>query len=390
MRYLLILIIPCLALFSCEDLSADINPATYSCEMTFADNSESNPNKDEYQKSLETFTQSNPTVQVSVKNATSDWNGATGMADIAKDIPFTPCSPSMVGSISKLFTGVLMMQLHEEGILSVDDPLSKWLDTELIENIPNAKLVSLRQCLNHTTGIPDYLGIKHYIDAVNKPNFKLTQAEKLTYTYGSDPVHEPGKVFDYSNSNYVILGLVIEKARNMTLWDAVETYIAQPLGLQHTQMGTHDDPIPDGTALPYRRAGNNYQEVKFLAVSDAATGDGGMASNGQELIEFMKGIFDGRLMKQETLSMMLQDSVPVMDQSSYDEWPDEHYGLGIEVYQTPYGVAYGHQGSTTSYEAYLLYYPEKETGMATLYSYDGGGYTARRTLHESLLATLFK
>lgn len=129
--------------------------------------------------------------------------------------------------------------------------------------------------------------------------------------------------------------------------------------------------------------------MKFLAVSDAATGDGGVASNGQELIGFMKGLFDRRLISQESLDMMIQDSVPVFDQASYEEWPDEHYGLGIEVYQTPYGVAYGHQGSTTTYEAYLLYFPEKKIGMATLYSFEGP-YVAKRALHEGLLDELFR
>lgn len=377
--------------WACEDLPT-IDPSSYACNLSFPDLSSSNDQKDDFQEAIDEYLQEEVAVQIAVKKGDQNWTASAGWADYPNEIPFEVCTPSMVGSISKVFTGVLLMQLHEEGILSVEDSLAKWLDPEMVAEIPNADKVTLRQCLNHTTGIPDYLEVESYLDAVNTPFTKKTQREKLEYIFGDEPNSEPGLSFDYSNSNYVILGLVVEKARNMSLWDAVKVYITDPMGLDQTFMGTEEDPIPDGVARPYREiASGKYQEMMHLAVYDAATGDGGIASNGQDLNEFITGIFDGRLMREESLQIMLGDSVSVSDQASFEQWSGEHYGLGIEIYQTPYGTAYGHTGSTSTYTAFLLYFPEEDISFATLYHMEPKGdyYEHRKTLQDRLLAVLF-
>ena len=170
----------------------------------------------------------------------------------------------------------------------------------------------------------------------------------------------------------VLLGLIIEKARNMTLWDVVDTYIVKPLNLENALMGTHDEPIPTGTARPYLATrGDKYYDIMENAVSDAATGDGGIASNMQDLNVFIEALFNGNLMSNDALSLMTDRNVLVQDGNSY-EWEDERYGLGLEIYNTDYGIAYGHTGSTSTYSAYLLHFPER--GVTISFAYNGAAY----------------
>jgi len=343
-------------LFVACDKPEIIEPSVYNCSLSFVDESTTHPNNTELQNALDEIATLTPGVQVSVRTADGKrWNGSAGMADIPNNIPLQPCHKLMVGSVSKIYTGVLIMQLHDEGILSVDDLLKDWLEADLINNIENADVVSLRQLLNHTSGIKDYL-------------YKLTQREKLEYIYGKSADHAPDEAHTYSNSNYVLLGLVIEKARNMTLWDAVDTYISQPMGFENTVFGTHDEPIPAGTARPYWASRNQkYIDIIENSVSDAATGDGGIAANTQELNVFIENVFNGTLVSNEALSMMRNDSVDV-DGQTYPHWENEFYGLGLEIYHTEHGVAYGHTGSTSSYTAYLLHFPEKNMTLSIAYN----------------------
>jgi len=166
----------------------------------------------------------------------------------------------------------------------------------VFQKLANADEVSLKQMLNHTSGIPDYLAAKAFVDAINIDNLLLTQEEKLEYAYGKKATNKPGEEYSYSNSNYVLLGLVIEKLRKMDLWDAVDIYIAQPLNLTIAKMGTETNPIPEGTARPYiATRDEKFMDIMQNSVADAATGDGGIATNMQDLAIFIKALFTGQL-----------------------------------------------------------------------------------------------
>ncbi|MEM8527193.1 MAG: serine hydrolase domain-containing protein [Bacteroidota bacterium] len=269
----------------------DVN--IYDCELSFPDESDVHPLKTEFEGFLNRIAEHSPGTQIAIRTKDGKlWTGAAGYADLASRVPLENCNKLMVGSISKVFTGVLIMQLQEEGILSIEDKMSDWLEGELIDEIANAEQATIQNLLTHTSGIPDYLAVEQFVDAANTPNFKETQREKLEYIYGKKAEFELGERYSYSNSNYVLLGLIIEEARQMPLWDAVDQYIIDPLDLKVAEMGTHDQPIPMGTARPYLAThSDKYFDIMQNAVSDAATGDGGIASNAQDLITFIEGLF---------------------------------------------------------------------------------------------------
>ncbi|MDW3652498.1 MAG: serine hydrolase domain-containing protein [Bacteroidia bacterium] len=386
----------CLSLISFYACETDdvVAPATYNCQLSGPDNTDAHPDKAAIDRALEEIGAISVGVQVSVKDKNGLWyNNAMGKADIPNDVVLEACTKTMVGSISKTFTGVLIMQLQDDGILSVDDMLKDWLDESVIGEIENADQVNLGHLLTHTSGIRDYLGVKQYINALNTSYLLETQEEKLRYIYGKKAELAVGEKYSYSNSNYVLLGLVIEKARNMPLWDAVDTYIVKRLGLENTEMGTHENPIPEGTARPYRNiSGRRFEDVMHIAVSDAATGDGGIASNMQDLNLFFDGLFTGQLMSNEAFQQMTDSELLIVGEGEedYPQWPDESYGLGISLWNTPKGVAYGHTGSTSTYEAYSFYFPD--TGVAISIGYnaaEGNGLGEKqRAFREKLFDIL--
>lgn len=369
-KYFLIILCLC-SFYACES-DETVAPASYDCQLSGPDDTEDHPQKDALDRALEEIGLSTPGVQLSIKDRNGLWyNRAFGRADIPNEVNFEACTKSMAGSISKTFTAVLIMQLQDEGILSVDDMLKDWLEESVIGEIENADQVRLRHLLNHTSGIKDYLGIKQYITALNTSYLLESQEEKLRYIYGKKAELPVGERYSYSNTNYVLLGLVVEKARNMPLWDAVDTYIVQKLGLLNAQMGTHEVPIPEGTARPYRNIrGSRYEDVMHLAVSDAATGDGGIASNMQDLNLFFLGLFNGQLMSEAAFQQMTDSELLLVGEGEEDfpQWPGESYGLGISLWNTPKGLAYGHTGSTSTYEAYSFYFPDNEVAISIAYN----------------------
>lgn len=378
----------CLLTFgACQEPQVTL-PSVYDCEMTFEDDTQAHPHAAAFQAELDKVTELLPGMQASIFSADGIWSGASGMADIPNQVAMEPCHKLMVGSISKVFTGVMILQLQEEGILSVEDKLSDWLDQSLIGTIENANDVTLRQLLNHTTGIKEYLDADNHVDAVNIPFYQLTQTEKMELIQGKNARFAPGEKYEYSNSNYVLLGLVIEKARNMPLWDVVRIHITEPAGMSNTVMGTHDMPIPTGTARPYLSTGGyKYFDIMQNSVADAATGDGGIASNMQDLIIFMNALFSNTLMSQESFDQMQTLTVTFNDGNA-------QYGLGLETFETDnWGTIIGHGGSTSSYSSFFFHFPEYEGTLAfsTNCRYDKNEVNdAVNTMRNNILEIAFK
>lgn len=393
-KSILILLLLTLALTACEK-APEVNPAVYGCTLTTPDQNELHPNNAVFQAELNKVGTVTPGVQVALRSADNfTWTGVSGWADLHEGVALEPCHQFMVGSVSKIMTGVLIMQLQDENILSVNDSLSRWLPESLIGEIENADKVTLVDLLHHTSGIRDYLGVEQFINAMNTPNFLESQEDKLAYIYGKSAEFEPGAEYGYSNTNYVLLGLVIERARGLTLWDAVDQYIAMPLNLETMEMGTHLQPVPEGVARPYLADyGDSYFDIMQHAVSDAATGDGGIASNMQDLNIFIEALFDGQLISDSALIQMKEmNVVQEAGEASYG-WPDERYGLGLEIYNTPYGTGYGHTGGTSTYSTYLLHFPEEGATLAITYNgaaYQGNAEELKSEMFDRLLELLFE
>lgn len=390
----LIVLFIALACWACDEAIV-VEPDTYACSLSFPDVSDQHPLSADFQALLDDYATELPGVQVALRTPDGlTWTGAAGMADIPNNVPLAPCHLLMVGSISKVFTATLIFQLQDEGKLSLDEPLRDWIDPEIVDQLANADQVTLRQMLNHTSGLPDYLDNADFnFDAINTPFNQKTVEQKLEYAYGMDATHAPGETYYYSNTNFVLLGLVVERVTGMTLPEALDARIFSPLGMNRSVMGTPEDPLPAGTVRPYLDlSGGRFIDFEHIEVADAATGDGGIASNTQELQVFIESLFSGQLLSAAAFTEMTETlTVKPEGAEDFEDWPDEATGYGIDRFQTNYGIAYGHTGAIFAFNAFLFHYPENGATLAIAYNGTSLVLNDRKEeLRKALMALLFE
>ena len=177
-----------------------------------------------------------PGMVVWIETPEYQFAGASGFADLMDETPMSPVGAFRIGSITKMFTATVILQLAEDGVLALDDPLSLWLP-EAADQLPYGDQITLRHLLSHTSGVFHYVENEAYytdiftaiqvdettgavtLDCVQRdPNDTLAR-----YVYEQDALFEPGASWYYSNTNYTLLGMVIEAATGMPLAEAYRT-----------------------------------------------------------------------------------------------------------------------------------------------------------------------
>ena len=177
------------------------------------------------------------------------WIKAYGEADPVAHAPMTADMHTRVGSITKTFTGTLLMQLQEQGMVSLDDTIDRY-----VTGVPNGDVISLRQLANMTSGVASYTRNQAFVDALStNPTAVFTPEQLLAYGLSQSPSFAPGAQFDYSNTNTILLGIVIEKVTGQPIGDVFKEQILDPLQLNNTIWpGTSPDmptPYPQGFTL---------------------------------------------------------------------------------------------------------------------------------------------
>jgi D-alanyl-D-alanine carboxypeptidase len=345
---------------------AEIIPTnTFSCNDTFVQN---HARAGEFQSILNKYVKNGlPGISLLVEDSNGRFTGTAGMADIAGGVPFTSCHVSKAASITKLMTGTLALMLQEKGILDLDDPLSKYIDGKVLEQLENAKDKTIRHCLNHTTGIydlttnPDY-----YLAVLNNPIKRWEPMDLLPFAYG-----KPGYPLDkykayYSNTNTVLVVLCIERATGQSHASLLKEMIWNPLKMYNTFYQGHDE-LPDHTAQGYFDLHSNGG---LSNVSNFTTGSGngygGVFSNVFDLYRFSKALFDDRNLLNSASMLELQDWVQEDD--------DFFTGAGaIKKFtrKADYGV--GHTGRDLGYSANLFWFPNRRSTMVFFVNYGTNG-----------------
>ena len=262
------------------------------------------------------------------------WTGASGHAELgASPRPATPRTSFVIGSITKTFVAALILQLAEEGALTIDDPLSRWLPT-----YPNARSISLRQLLNHTSGLYNYFEHPDYERLVFKrPTHRWTIPEILGLVEA--PYFAPGRGYHYSNTNYVLLGLVAEKASGSSLGTEIRRRFLAPLGLRDTYFHG-EEAVPVRGAMGYLYSGGGrfsglWDGTSYRPNRSAATvawAAGAMSSSAEDVARWAAALYGGRVLRSTSLAAML-------DAGRYS------YGLGARVTTLAGQHAWGHTGS---------------------------------------------
>jgi len=340
----------------------DINPTFYDCNFNFADSSSLNPNSSKYQSLLNDMTSSGVVgVTMSVYHTqTGMWVGASGKADLHNNVDMQPCNISRVGSTVKMFTATTVLKLAEEGKLNLDDKISSYLQGDVINKIENADKATIRQLLQHSSGIYNYIqNLKFQTASLNDFIREWKPNDLLHYAYNQKAYFQPGEDVRYSNTGYIMLGMLIEKIEGKPFYKVFEDKIFNPLGLTITKFAAEDH-IPYGTVRGYIDMYSNLQVIESTYFSgwDYYTADGGLISNPYDMNVFFRALMNGQIINSNSLNEMLTWNNP--KEPDPDFFPIS-YGLGIFKIETDQGIAYMHSGDAVGYYANMLYFPDDNT-----------------------------
>ncbi len=233
-----------------------------------------------------------------------------------------------IASISKIFTAVVVLQLVEEGVIDLDAPLATYVP----DLVPNDNVITIRNLLNHTTGLYDYLEDQDFLNrAYRNPQREIPPAELVAYAARFQPAFRAGSAgnWDYSSTNYVLLGMVVEAATGNTLAQEMRQRIFEPLGLERTFFPPNEQ-VPDTAARGYRQAADRHDVPMSFAFATA-----NVVSTADEVRRFAEALVNGQLLKPETLDQMFTF---VNGQGQYNMLALE-YGLGIMRNRLPVGSA---------------------------------------------------
>jgi len=355
------LLIVLLFISACRE-GENIEPSFYTCEFNFPDSSLTHPQHQQYQNLLNEIV-SNGVVGISMsvfKPQDGMWIGAGGMADLHNAVSMQPCNISRVGSTVKMYTAVTVLKLQEEGKLNLDDKIADYLDGDVIDKIENADEATIRQLLQHSSGIYNYIQNLVFQTASTNDLIREWKPEDLLqYAYHKNAYFPPGDDVAYSNTNYIMLGMLIEKIEGKPFYDVFEEKLFLPLGLTLTQFAA-EDPVPDGIVRGYIDLYSNLQvlESTYFSGWDYYTADGGLISNPYDMNRFFLELMRGHIINANSLNEMLIWITPKEQDAEF--FPIQ-YGLGIFRIETPQGIAYMHSGDAIGYYANMLYFPDDST-----------------------------
>ena len=301
-----------------------------------------------------------PGISLLVKDARGTWLGALGKADLANDVIFVPGTVAKAASITKFFMGVLMFRLIEDslqtklGYETLNEPITTWLPKSITSRVANGNRITLGQLMNHETGIPDLIEIDNfYLAVLNNPNKKWKQEELLEFVYDKKALFSPGDTAIYSNTNTILLSMVMEYATGKNHAELLREKVLRPLGLKNTYYQYHDE-LPGNVAQGYFDLYNNNTLVNVSnLVTGSGNGFGGVYSNLFDLYKFI----DAVLLRKTFLN---QKSLAIMETYGKSDGSNRYgYGIMKKFIERGNNAGIGHAGRDVGYTCNLFYFPSK-------------------------------
>ena len=296
------------------------------------------------------------------------WSGAAGVADVKSKSRVTPDTVFAAASISKTFTAALILALVEEGRLSLDDRVHDRIAGLSTAKVPKA--VTIRMLLDHTSGIYDFY--RHpKIDKVLLGERDRTWTAAQAMRYVGKPYFKPGTEWRYSNTNYLLLGLVAETVTGRPLADELRARFIEPLDLDQTTF-QGAEPAAGRTTRSYRFSSvakaarpipldDGSGIVPFTSVVTASGGAGSIASTSRDLARWARALYGGQVLDEETLALMLGS---VEGTSLYK--PSVPYGFGVQRVKVAGHTAYGHSGRFVGARSLVRYLPDLGLSVAVV------------------------
>ena len=288
------------------------------------------------------------------------WSGAAGEANIDPATPMRANDTFRAGSIMKPFISAVVLQLVEENKLALGDRLPAVLPPGVAGRFANAGQITVRMLLNHTSGIPDYVGAQFDREVIAQPKRIWKVGEFLARAAAQPPAFAPGRRYHYSNTDYNLLGLIIERVTGQPWRTAVRERIIDRLGLTHTSLPEPGHvSIGSDAAHGYQLVNGKLRDTTGVDPSMAgAAGGNALVTTTSDLARFMHALFTGKLFERpETLKQMLTFV------KAADNPGEVGYGLGIERYQLPGGVEMSGTlaGQPATWRSPVIFPPKRST-----------------------------
>ena len=305
-----------------------------------------------------------PGLQVSITKGDKVWSGVAGSVDRKGKESLEKDHILRIGSLTKIYTATVILKLEEEGLLNFDDKLSKWYP-----DFVGADKITVDYLLKHRTGIYNYSGnIWFYLKSVFSSEREFKAEEVMEIAAKRELKFEPGTEYSYSNTNYLLLGLIAEQVSGESMARLYDKYIFTPLCLNNTHFVPYET-VPekmiagyDGDVIPLIT--NKIKPENKTWPTGAFTA-GAVSSNANDLVIFMENIFNNNLLSNESLRKMTDfQSGPGFEKSNMSG-----YGYGIFKMKLNKDILWGHNGSIIGYGAAVFYCPEKDYIIAVTGNY---------------------
>ena len=292
-----------------------------------------------------------------------------GLGDIGHKTPMNARNHFKIASLTKTYTATLVLQLVGEGKLRLSDSVERWLPGL----VPNGGKVTLRHLLNHVSGIPDYESDPRYLKPYLSGNLSYYWSPRklVQMAVSHPPLFPPGvtKHTSYSNTNYVLLGLVVEAVTHHSIGSELARRIFRPLHLD-----TSSYPTKPGLPSPYA---HGYMVVGKPPVTDVtglspslSPASGAIVSTADDVLDFYRALLSGRLLPAHLLKAMMT----TISEGPHVDIPGQRYGLGLELFPTSCGNALGHNGLIPGYMTFAYSNGDGSRQALLMVNLDAGSF----------------
>jgi CubicO group peptidase (beta-lactamase class C family) len=293
----------------------------------------------------------------------------------AGSTPLTPASRMPAGSVGKTFIAAAILKAVDDRNLTLDNPIEMWIGRQLwFPRLPNSRELTLRQLLNHRSGIPEVLENDAFMTAITTNlDRQWLSSQLIAFVLDQKPRSKVGAKYFYTDMNYILAGAVYERAMNRPLFMDIEHKILQPLGLTDTVPAARRDMtnvVPgrlEPEVLPYAKFGmgdSSMRNGQFTYNVQAEHAGGGFISTSHDLARWASLLWTGKVFSQARLAEML-DGKPTDRGTSY--------GLGTELMASARGPVYMHDGWIFGYQTAVLYLPDQKLAAAIQVNADPNG-----------------
>jgi CubicO group peptidase (beta-lactamase class C family) len=285
--------------------------------------------------------------------------GGYGLANVELDVPVTPETIFQTGSVGKQFTSMAVMMLVEEGRIGLDDHLTKYIP----ESPAAWKDVTIRQLLTHTSGIADYGGEEETMGK-GVINFRKDYTEEeLVPAFAKMPMDfRPGERWSYSNTGYVLLGIVIHRVTGKFYGDFLQARIFQSLGMKSTRIISEADIVPHRSS-GYRLVKGELKNQEWVSPTLNTTADGALYTNVLDLAKWDAALYTTRLVKQSSLDA-IWTPVKLNDGKTYP------YGFGWDLAPKNGHHAVSHDGAWQGFTMSISRYVEDRLTVIVMTNLD--------------------